>query len=150
MAKTLNLIFLSVFASLYAHPTTNSDDFEHPQIGMTKNRVKRELPSLQFQPPTIEKDPDFWNNKAENILKKQLNKNRLNKKMAKNVIYFLGDGLGISTLMPTRMYKGGEELELSFEKFPYAGLSKTYCANTQGESLHDSVLYLSERRFHSR
>lgn len=97
----------------------------------SRDKRSPDLPELHFTPPLIERDPDFWINKAENILKQQLNKNRLNKNMARNVIFFLGDGMGISTQMASRMFKGGEELELSFEKFPYSGLSKTYCTNTQ-------------------
>lgn len=132
--RILCLIISSIFAIGIANPMSNFNEIEHPeiQIESNKNREKRELPSLHFQPPDLERDADFWNNKAENILKKQLNKNRLNKRMAKNVIFFLGDGLGIATLMASRMYKGNEAEELSFEKFPYSGLSKTYCTNTQG------------------
>ncbi|CRK91906.1 CLUMA_CG005526, isoform A [Clunio marinus] len=138
-------IYICCFISLsLTHPTP--DNFEHPEmlIHSTGNRMKRELPALSFKPSEIEKDPDFWNNKAGKFLEKQLNKNRLNKKMAKNVIFFLGDGMGISTLMASRMYKGGEELELSFEQFPYSGLSKTYCVNTQvADSACSATSYLS-------
>lgn len=50
--------------------------------------------------------------------------------MAKNVILFLGDGMSIPTLAATRAYIGqkrnetGEEVYLSFERFPYTALSK--------------------------
>lgn len=37
---------------------------------------------------------------------------------------FLGDGMSLQTVAATRMYMGGEELSLSFEKFPHFGLSK--------------------------
>lgn len=56
---------------------------------------------------------------------------------AKNVILFVGDGMGISTLTAARIYQGqqqghsGEENRLSFETFPYSGLVKTYSANQQ-------------------
>ncbi|MEZ5658386.1 MAG: alkaline phosphatase [Burkholderiaceae bacterium] len=56
---------------------------------------------------------------------------------ARNVILFIGDGMGISTLTAARILKGqleggsGEEYELSFEKFPYSAFSKTYSANQQ-------------------
>lgn len=43
---------------------------------------------------------------------------------AKNLIIFLGDGLSIPTIAATRMYMGGEEKQLYFEKFPHTGLSK--------------------------
>ena len=56
---------------------------------------------------------------------------------ARNVILFLGDGMGISTVTAARIFEGqqrgmsGEENQLSFEKLPYVALSKTYSANQQ-------------------
>ncbi len=56
---------------------------------------------------------------------------------AKNVILFLGDGMGVTTLTAARILEGqmrgesGEENRLSFEEFPYTALSKTYSANQQ-------------------
>lgn len=56
---------------------------------------------------------------------------------AKNVILFIGDGMGVSTLTAARILEGqlrgesGEENRLSFEDFPYSALSKTYSANQQ-------------------
>lgn len=139
--SSLILVLVSV---VLAHPTVKSDDFEHPELNFAKTREKRDLPPLHFAPPILEQDPEFWNEKAQNILKQQLNKNRLNKKVARNVIFFLGDGMGISTIMASRMYKGGEEKELSFEKFPYSGLSKTYCVNTQvADSACSATSYLT-------
>lgn len=40
------------------------------------------------------------------------------------MIFFLGDGMSIPTIAATRVYSGGEEKQLSFESFPYTGLSK--------------------------
>lgn len=131
MSSISCLSILSLLILINAHPAPKPDEFEHPDLHTTNHRDKRELPSLSFMPPTIEQDADFWNNKAQSILRQQLNKNHLNKKVARNVIFFLGDGMGISTQMASRAFKGGEEAELSFEKFPYSGLSKTYCTNTQ-------------------
>ncbi len=59
------------------------------------------------------------------------------KKKAKNVILFVGDGMGVSTLTAARILEGqirgesGEENRLSFENFPYSALSKTYSVNQQ-------------------
>ena len=56
---------------------------------------------------------------------------------AKNVILFVGDGMGISTITAARIYDGqkrgetGEENSLSFEKFPNVALVKTYNTNAQ-------------------
>ena len=54
---------------------------------------------------------------------------------AKNVILFVGDGMGISTVTAARILAGqmqgldGEEYQLSFEKMPFTGLIKTYNTN---------------------
>ncbi|MEE4277418.1 MAG: alkaline phosphatase [Halieaceae bacterium] len=56
---------------------------------------------------------------------------------AKNVILFLGDGMGVSTVTAARILAGqqagnpGEENRLSFETFPFTGLSKTYNVDSQ-------------------
>ena len=56
---------------------------------------------------------------------------------AKNVILFLGDGMGIATVTAARILEGqqrgmpGEENQLAFERLPYVALSKTYSANQQ-------------------
>ena len=58
-------------------------------------------------------------------------------KRAKNVILFIGDGMGISTITAARIYDGqtrgesGEENLLSFEHFPQLALVKTYNTNQQ-------------------
>jgi alkaline phosphatase len=59
------------------------------------------------------------------------------KKKAKNVILFIGDGMGISTITAARIYDGqsrgetGEENSLAFESFPNVALVKTYNSNQQ-------------------
>ncbi|RLV60194.1 alkaline phosphatase [Parashewanella curva] len=56
---------------------------------------------------------------------------------AKNVILFVGDGMGVSTVTAARIRDGqnkgmkGEENNLSFDKFPFAGLAKTYNVDAQ-------------------
>lgn len=56
---------------------------------------------------------------------------------AKNVIVFLGDGMGLSTITAARILDGqqkggqGEENSLFFESFPYTAFSKTYSVNLQ-------------------
>jgi alkaline phosphatase len=58
---------------------------------------------------------------------------------ARNVILFVGDGMGATTITAARILDGqqkksaygGEENALSFEKFPYLAHSKTYQANQQ-------------------
>ena len=61
---------------------------------------------------------------------KALNQPEINTNKAKNIILFLGDGMGFQTIMAARVYKGqlsgvsGEESSLNFEHFPNVGLSK--------------------------
>lgn len=56
---------------------------------------------------------------------------------ARNVILFVGDGMGVSTVTAARILEGqlrgesGEENLLSFERLPYVALSKTYSTNQQ-------------------
>ncbi len=56
---------------------------------------------------------------------------------AKNVIFVLGDGMGVSTLTAARIFVGqqqgflGEEFALSFEQFPHSALIKTYNVDLQ-------------------
>lgn len=105
-------------------------DSMHPQLqfrqqGTRTGRPKRgAMPTISFTAPDLEKDGDYWENVGQNTLRVQLQKNQLNKKVAKNIILFLGDGMSIPTLAATRIYMGGEEKQLTFEKFPYTGLSK--------------------------
>lgn len=76
-----------------------------------------------------ELESSYWRNQAKDTIFKKLDRfQNINK--AKNVIFFLGDGMSISTLTASRTYLGqtvgktGEEYQLSFEKFPVAGLAK--------------------------
>lgn len=56
---------------------------------------------------------------------------------AKNVILFVGDGMGVSTVTAARILEGqlrgetGEENELFFETFPNLALAKTYNTDAQ-------------------
>lgn len=60
-----------------------------------------------------------------------------NPSKAKNVILFVGDGMGISTITAARIYSGqrkgldGESYQLAMEKLPYSAFSKTYTHDAQ-------------------
>jgi len=62
---------------------------------------------------------------------------RANTRTAKNIIVFIGDGMGVSTVTASRIFDGqskglqGEENELPFEVFPNVALVKTYSTNQQ-------------------
>ncbi|MGI8495159.1 MAG: alkaline phosphatase [Pyrinomonadaceae bacterium] len=93
----------------------------------------------QIQPPFPVKRPESaesWLNGGKAAIERAKNLKPI-KKRAKNVILFIGDGMGVSTLTASRIFEGqqqgasGEENRLSFEEFPYSALSKTYSANQQ-------------------
>ncbi len=85
------------------------------------------LPSHQTQ------NEWFTDAKQQIQTKKSLTKQQ----KAKNVILFVGDGMGVSTLTAARIYQGqmqgemGEEGALYFENFPYTALVKTYNVDAQ-------------------
>ncbi|XP_076447098.1 alkaline phosphatase, tissue-nonspecific isozyme-like isoform X2 [Babylonia areolata] len=95
--------------------------------------VARGMPRRSDYPPESQ---DVWIDIGQQELNRAMQV-RQNNRVAKNVIMFLGDGLGISTVTAARIYKGqterrrGEETQLNFETFPYVALSKTYSADRQ-------------------
>ncbi|KAG8445037.1 hypothetical protein GDO86_009976 [Hymenochirus boettgeri] len=98
--------------------------------------------------PEEEKTPEFWNNKMKFRISEALNMKPIEHR-AKNLIIFLGDGMGIPTVTATRILSGqlegmlGEEYELTMDKFPYTALSKTYNVDRQvPDSAGTSTAYL--------
>uniref|UniRef100_A0A8C5PWC1 Alkaline phosphatase n=1 Tax=Leptobrachium leishanense TaxID=445787 RepID=A0A8C5PWC1_9ANUR len=84
-----------------------------------------------------EKDPQYWRAQAMQSLQQALKLQKLNTNTARNLIIFLGDGMGVSTVTAARILKGqmagelGEETQLEMDKFPFVGLSKTYNTDFQ-------------------
>ncbi|KAJ8687410.1 hypothetical protein QAD02_023204 [Eretmocerus hayati] len=87
-------------------------------------------------PPLEHEDSRFWMKSGQENLRRILSL-RNNQNKAKNVIVFIGDGMGLSTITSGRIFKGqmkgysGEEFKLTFEKFPSTGFSKTYNVDRQ-------------------
>lgn len=78
----------------------------------------------------IVEDKEYWTSLGRAELDEALNV-AINNKVAKNVILFIGDGMGPNTVTASRIYKNGEKGRLTFEKFPHLGLLKTYSVNKQ-------------------
>ncbi|XP_032903915.1 alkaline phosphatase, tissue-nonspecific isozyme isoform X1 [Amblyraja radiata] len=103
-------------------------------VGLKKKRIYHQI---RRPPPVHEMNPTFWRNQAQDTLKNALNLQKLNIGVAKNVILFLGDGMGVPTVTAARILKGqlenrnGEEGFLEMDKFPHVALSKTYNTNAQ-------------------
>lgn len=80
--------------------------------------------------------PETWSRDGWNAVDRAKSA-KLRTGRAKNVILFIGDGMGISTLTAARILEGqlrgesGEENRLSFEEFPFSALSKTYQVDQQ-------------------
>ncbi|XP_076137896.1 alkaline phosphatase, tissue-nonspecific isozyme [Alosa pseudoharengus] len=83
-----------------------------------------------------EEDPEFWRSLAHDDLEAALNR-KLNTNVARNVMLFLGDGMGITTITAARILKGqlqnrtGEETVMTMDTFPYVGLAKVYTVDFQ-------------------
>ncbi|XP_017024993.1 membrane-bound alkaline phosphatase [Drosophila kikkawai] len=99
-------------------------------------RFSTDVANGKYTPPE-EMDPQFWYSLADEEITKRLALPQPSSLKAKNVIMFLGDGMPLATVAAARILKGqrqgktGEESSLSFERFPYTGLSRTYCSNAQ-------------------
>ncbi|XP_014253000.1 alkaline phosphatase, tissue-nonspecific isozyme-like [Cimex lectularius] len=79
---------------------------------------------------SVVENQDYWHAKSMEELETSLNIKR-NEKQAKNVVLFIGDGMGPNTIVASRIYHGGESSHFTFEKFPHVGLLKTYNINKQ-------------------
>jgi alkaline phosphatase len=55
---------------------------------------------------------------------------------AKNVIFFLGDGMGPSTVTASRIYKYGEDGSLTMDKLERTARIKTYSYDAQTTDSH--------------
>ncbi len=87
-------------------------------------------------PVKREESAETWRRDGQAAIEARKNQ-KIYKGKAKNVILFVGDGMGITTLTAARILEGqlrgvsGEENQLSFEEFPFSALSKTYSTNQQ-------------------
>ena len=74
-------------------------------------------------------DMDYWLKLGQDLIEAEISKQKINK-VDKNIVFFLGDGMSIPTVMAARIYKGkkdgksGEETDMTFDKFPYVALSR--------------------------
>jgi len=49
---------------------------------------------------------------------------------ARNVIFFVGDGMGVSTVTAARVFSVGVDGQLVIDQFPYTALSRTYSSDS--------------------
>ncbi len=91
---------------------------------------------LTFSGNAMETGTEQWYRDGQRTVK-AAGQLKANRHRARNVILFIGDGMGVSTVTAARILEGqlhgrpGEENRLSFEDFPYVALSQTYNSNQQ-------------------
>jgi alkaline phosphatase len=92
--------------------------------------------SVQAQTIDLRQRDDMYYRDGQATLQKMLSLEP-NLNLAKNVIFFISDGMDPTIANVTRIFEGqlrgnsGEENFLSFEQFPYIAVSKTYSTNAQ-------------------
>ncbi|XP_015126542.1 alkaline phosphatase 4 isoform X1 [Diachasma alloeum] len=88
------------------------------------------------QGSTDYEDMSFWMKSGQKNLQRVLGMRNVEKR-AKNIIIFIGDGMGMASITSGRILTGqrkglaGEEYKLIFEEFPNTGFSKTYNVDKQ-------------------
>ncbi|XP_023299167.2 alkaline phosphatase 4 [Lucilia cuprina] len=141
---TLSCVFGGITTNLppTAIRTLNATDVGPEFVAVEQQPSPRANTDYDKDDKNIE-DAQFWYNTAFKQLGKiiknaQKNKENAYKRKAKNIIVFVGDGMGLTTITAGRIYKGqylkhghGEEEMLAFDEFPYTGLAKTYNVDKQ-------------------
>ncbi|MEW6211685.1 MAG: alkaline phosphatase, partial [Acidobacteriota bacterium] len=117
--------------------------FQQVIIAMMLVALNVEFASARLQDAASQRRPvkraesrDQWYRDGQRAVE-EARRLRANIARAKNIILFVGDGMGVSTVTAARILEGqmrgesGEENLLSFERLPYLALSKTYSVNQQ-------------------
>ncbi|XP_064546158.1 alkaline phosphatase [Drosophila montana] len=119
----------------WADLSDEQENEQHPRMSVSRDYVELDE----------ELNTRFWHDKAQSILADKLSHHKkLNENRAKNVILFLGDGMSVHTIAATRAFMGDSNKQVSFEKFPYVGLSKTYAVDERTpDSASTATAYLS-------
>lgn len=95
--------------------------------------------TFRFDVPNQEREADvtYWARLSADAISSRLQWVP-NTRRARNVILFIGDGMGPSTVTAARIYKGqrlfnqsGEEAKLTWDNFPHVSLSRTYGLDVQ-------------------
>ncbi len=105
-------------------------------IKKTTALVSFVITALYVLPTVAEEDKKSSSVRVHETLQSRLDIHP-NTNTARNIILFIGDGMGVSTVTAARIFDGqsrgesGEENSLSFEHFPHIALIKTYNTNQQ-------------------
>ncbi|CAH1775648.1 unnamed protein product, partial [Owenia fusiformis] len=137
------LLVVTLAAHAYGGKPTHSqkDDDDHTfseeVIRMyQENILKRNEENKQARMQGKSVGSAEWIRKGQDTVNYAANRG-LNTNLAKNVIIFIGDGMGLTTMSAARILRGqqlggtGEEHQLSWDKFSHSMLAKTYSVNGQ-------------------
>ncbi|GAB0093480.1 Alkaline phosphatase [Sergentomyia squamirostris] len=141
------LLFGIVAFTLLSAEGFVQEDFQEDFDEEDDSRVHPDLP-LELDNKAIlpeEQETEYWMSSARNTVAEKITIHSVpNTNVAKNVIFFIGDGMSFQNVAAARMRAGNENHKLSFEKFPYFGMAKTYCVNRQvSDSACTATAYLS-------
>ena len=106
----------------------------YPNLALSLETTENELPAPIESAAMWYQQGELAVDKAMMDARKVVSNSR---RRAKNIILFVGDGMGVSTVTAARIYDGqlkgssGEENSLFFETLPYMAMSKTYNTNQQ-------------------
>jgi alkaline phosphatase len=110
------------------------------------NPENRDAESTSYESPWLNTD---WEALADKELVNAINiANNLNTNKAKNVIMFLGDGMGLPTIASARIYNAQlnglthEDIYLEWEKFPHVGMSRV--SELNGSLIHSIRLMTAD------
>lgn len=127
------LITIIFVTTSFSFPTTVDHDANHPDLRTVpiSTELKDEL------------DSNFWRELGVKVVNDHISR-ETNNQIAKNIIFFLGDGMSVNTITAARSYiDKSMNVPLSFEKFPYTGMAKNYCIDKQtADSACSTTAYL--------
>ncbi|NWG91903.1 MAG: alkaline phosphatase [Parvularculaceae bacterium] len=105
-----------------------------PRLALAAALSALSAPLFAAEPAPVEKDRYFEDGQSTLAARRAV---KANKKLARNVILFVADGMDPTTVAAARIYDGqtrgeeGEENFLSFERFPHLAMAKTYNTDAQ-------------------
>jgi len=91
------------------------------------NQSYLEIFQSDLPPPNYEQEntEKYWRDLTRQQILESVAK-KPNMKKAKNVILFIGDGMGYPSQTAGRILAGGEEYDTAIDKMPWSGSVKTY------------------------
>jgi len=92
------------------------------QHNQEKEETLSDLPPPNYEQENTEK---YWRDLTRQQILESVAKTP-NMKKAKNVILFIGDGMGYPSQTAGRILAGGEEYDTAIDKMPWSGSVKTY------------------------